>query len=58
MRSQDLMILGIGLIALSGGILVGVSAYRGDSTNAVIGASVIALTTASLLVLIVSRKSE
>jgi len=58
MRQRSSVYLGVGLIALSGSILVVVSIFGNDSTNIVIGASILMMAGASLTALTASEDSD
>jgi hypothetical protein len=58
MSQRSSVYLGIGLIALAGSVLVVVSIWRNESTNIVIGASILMMAGASLTALTASSDSD
>lgn len=58
MRARDLMILGVGLIALAGGVLAGVGAVRGDNITLISGSLVLISAAASLMALTSTKEAE
>ena len=58
MRYRDTSHLGVGLVAVSGGLLVIAGIWYGDTTNIVIGASVLIMCGGSLAALTASDTSQ